>query len=392
MSEWEEVELGDVVELKRGYDLPTKDRTPGEYPIVSSSGITGDHNEAKVKGPGVVTGRYGTLGEVFFIKSDFWPLNTALYVKDFKGNDPRFVSYLLQTLELEAQNAAGAVPGVNRNHLHRMSVEIPPLDTQKKISSILASYDDLIEINMDRIGILEEMVTVLYYEWFREYRFPGHDDIETVESEIGRIPKNWDVKPFSEVVDIKPRERPDKDRTKPYVPMGSVSTDSMVIEPIEERDGNRGAKFRNNDTVFARITPSLENGKTGFVRFMSSDEQIALGSGELIPFRSRDLCPELVYLIARDEDFRQNAIKSMTGASGRQRVQTECFDDYLLAVPPQEVLDHFQEHVGPMFDLVFNLAERNQCLKQIRDVLIPRLFSRRLDVSGLEIDWEAYMT
>ncbi|WP_200900312.1 restriction endonuclease subunit S [Rubrobacter aplysinae] len=97
-GEWRSATLGDLVELKRGYDLPQRLRTQGTSPIVSSSGVTGYHSEAKVPGPGVVTGRYGTLGEVFYIADNFWPLNTTLYVRDFKGNDPRFVSYFLRLL------------------------------------------------------------------------------------------------------------------------------------------------------------------------------------------------------------------------------------------------------------------------------------------------------
>jgi type I restriction enzyme S subunit len=92
---WRECKLGEVLTLKRGYDLPRNRRVPGRYPVVSSSGITDHHCEAKAKGPGVVTGRYGTLGEVFYISEDFWPLNTSLYVVDFKGNEPRFIAYLL---------------------------------------------------------------------------------------------------------------------------------------------------------------------------------------------------------------------------------------------------------------------------------------------------------
>lgn len=101
----------------------------GTVPIISSSGVTGYHDEAKAKGPGVVTGRYGTLGEVFYIEDDFWPLNTSLYVQDFKGNHPRFISYFLRTLGFAGQNVAGAVPGVNRNFLHMLKVHCPPQDS-----------------------------------------------------------------------------------------------------------------------------------------------------------------------------------------------------------------------------------------------------------------------
>ena len=115
---WRECLLGDVLTLQRGFDLPNRHRRDGTVPIVSSSGITGFHSEARVIGPGVITGRYGTLGEVFYVDREFWPLNTTLYVRDFKGNDPLFLSYFLRTLDLSSQNTAGAVPGLNRKALH----------------------------------------------------------------------------------------------------------------------------------------------------------------------------------------------------------------------------------------------------------------------------------
>src|SRR5437867_3338647 len=119
---WTEGHLGDFIELKRGYDLPAQARMPGTYPIVSSSGVTGMHQHAKVSAPGVITGRYGTIGEVFYLEEDFWPLNTTLYVKDFKGNHPRFISYFLKTVDFRVFSDKAAVPGVNRNHLHELTV------------------------------------------------------------------------------------------------------------------------------------------------------------------------------------------------------------------------------------------------------------------------------
>ena len=108
-GKWREAHLGDVIELKRGYDLPQRERIPGSIPLVSSSGVTDYHADAKVTGPGVVTGRYGTLGQVFFVPNDFWPLNTTLYVRDFKGNDPRFISYFLRGLDFFAYSDKAAV-------------------------------------------------------------------------------------------------------------------------------------------------------------------------------------------------------------------------------------------------------------------------------------------
>ena len=166
---WRMTSLGEVVELKRGYDLPQRDRIPGSVPLVSSSGVTDHHAEAKVKGPGVVTGRYGTLGKVFYVEEDFWPLNTTLYVRDFKGNDPRFISYFLRTLDFFAYSDKAAVPGLNRNHLHQEVVRIPPLDEQCAIAHVLGTLDDKIELNRRMNETLEAMARALYRSWFVDF-------------------------------------------------------------------------------------------------------------------------------------------------------------------------------------------------------------------------------
>jgi len=348
--------------------------------------VTGFHAVAKVKGPGVVTGRYGTLGDVFFVKEDFWPLNTTLYVKDFKGNDPLFLSYFLRTLNFASHNAAGAVPGLNRNALHLLPVHVPPLETQRKIASILAAYDDLIENNTRRIKILEEMAQAIYREWFVNFRFPGHEKVRMVDSVLGRVPEGWEVKPVTEAVEVKPRTKVPKEGEKPFVPMGSLSNDSMLISNIEVKAGNSGSKFKNGDTLFARITPCLENGKTGFVQFLPDEEATAFGSTEFIVLRSKSLCPEYVYLMARSNEFRDNAIKSMSGATGRQRVSEKCFERFLVAQADRGLLDVFQGHVAPLFQKVHVLARKNEKLRQTRDLLLPKLISGLVDTSELDIE------
>jgi type I restriction enzyme S subunit len=136
---WERKSLGDCFVLKRGHDLPENHRVPGEFPVVSSSGITGYHNHKKANGPGVVTGRYGTLGEVHYIETDYWPHNTALYVVDFKGNSPRIVCCCLRNelQKVKSQSNNAAVPGVNRNVIHTFKLLWPS-------SKLLAHFDDLL--------------------------------------------------------------------------------------------------------------------------------------------------------------------------------------------------------------------------------------------------------
>ena len=110
--------LGDFVTLQRGHDLPEQDRLPGNVPILGSFGVTGWHDKAKAKGPGVTVGRSGaSFGVVNYSAVDFWPLNTALYVIDFHGNDERFAYYLLKNLDFSGHNSGSAQPSLNRNFI-----------------------------------------------------------------------------------------------------------------------------------------------------------------------------------------------------------------------------------------------------------------------------------
>ena len=206
---WAQRKLGHVIELKRGYDLPRRQREPGRIPVVSSSGVTGSHRESKVAGPGVVTGRYGTLGKVYFILGDFWPLNTTLYVRDFKGNDPRFVHYMLHGLDFSGYSDKAAVPGLNRNHMHEEPVRIPiNVAEQRAIAHILGTLDDKIELNRRMNETLEAMARALFKSWFVDFdpvraKMEGRNtglpqDIadqfpdRMVDSEMGEIPEGWD--------------------------------------------------------------------------------------------------------------------------------------------------------------------------------------------------------
>ena len=128
---WQLGRLADLCNLKRGHDLPTSTRTAGPIPVISSSGTSGTHSETNVRGPGVVTGRYGTIGKVFYIETDYWPLNTTLFVDDFKGNPPRFIFHALGEVNFQNYTDKAAVPGVNRNHLHEEPMVLPPMELRQ---------------------------------------------------------------------------------------------------------------------------------------------------------------------------------------------------------------------------------------------------------------------
>lgn len=143
-SGWELKKLGVVAELQRGFDLPSTKRVSGSVPIISSGGLSGYHNESKVKAPGIVTGRYGSIGDVFYVEEDFWPLNTSLWVKNFHNNEPEFIYYLLTSFDFKKFSDKTGVPGVNRNDLHAVKVGVPPLLEQRKIAKTLSTWDKAI--------------------------------------------------------------------------------------------------------------------------------------------------------------------------------------------------------------------------------------------------------
>jgi type I restriction enzyme S subunit len=132
---WQLGRLAELCNLKRGHDLPTSTRIAGPIPVISSSGTSGTHSETNVRGPGVVTGRYGTIGKVFYVEKDYWPLNTTLFVDDFKGNPPRFIFHVLGDVNFQNYTDKAAVPGVNRNHLHEEPTVLPPMELRQAFAN-----------------------------------------------------------------------------------------------------------------------------------------------------------------------------------------------------------------------------------------------------------------
>lgn len=170
-SEWVQRPLGEVITLQRGHDLPSQDREDGNVPIMGSSGLTGFHNKAKTNGPGVVVGRSGnSMGVVSFCPVDYWPLNTALYVTDFKGNDERFIYYLLTTINFDQFNSGSAQKSLNRNAVYPYEVVLPKtIEEQRKISQVLANLEAKYELNNEINQTLEQTAQAIFKSWFEDF-------------------------------------------------------------------------------------------------------------------------------------------------------------------------------------------------------------------------------
>ncbi len=196
MSEWKEYKLGEIITLQRGYDLPRAKMKNGEIPVAGSNGIIGYHDQYTTEGPGITIGRSGNIGVPKFYKGNFWAHNTVLYVKDFHGNDEKFVYYLLQTIDFTQFNTGSAVPSLNRNHVYELNISIPLLSEQKRIASILGSLDDKIDLLHRENETLEAMAETLFRKWFEDAKDESSETIlgDVVETISGGTPSRKNEK------------------------------------------------------------------------------------------------------------------------------------------------------------------------------------------------------
>jgi type I restriction enzyme S subunit len=324
----------------------------------------------------------GSIGQVGLIPIDaryerYVISNKQMRVRlDREKAEPLFVYYWLSsnrmTRYLEGMNNGGAVPLLNLGIIRRVPIPHPKLEIQKQIASILSAYDDLIENNQLRIQLLEQAARLLYKEWFVHLRFPGHEHVKIK----GGIPEKWEDTFFPDVVAVNPKTPIEKGKEVWYVPMSALSESGMTanISDFELRTKHTNVKFRKNDVLLARITPCLENGKTGLVYFLHDDE-VACGSTEFIVLRGKHVSHAFTYCLARSYPFRENAIKSMIGSSGRQRVQVSCFQEYKVPLPPKHLLEMFDDIANESFEEIRVLMAQNNRLVKARDLLLPRLMN-----------------
>jgi type I restriction enzyme S subunit len=366
--------LGDVVTLKRGHDLPESERREGSVPVVSSSGITGYHHEAKALAPGVVTGRYGTLGEVFYIEQDYWPLNTALYAIDFKGNHPRFVAYFLQHALSSYQSDKAAVPGVNRNVLHGLKVKAPDRDTQERIAQVLSAYDDLIENNERRMALLEEAVRQVYLEWFVRLRFPGHEHTKIVDG----VPEGWEQSHLRDVADVNQRSLSSSFEGQIfYVDISSV-TPGKINEhaTLDFRDAPSRARrvVKHGDIIWSCVRPNRRS--HAIIWEPSSNLIVSTGFAVITP---RLIPTSYLYEAVTTDGFVGYLEKQARGAA-YPAVTAADFQRARILVPPQSLLQVFDDAVDPAIGLAANLSLQNKSLRAARDLLLPRLMTGEIAV------------
>jgi len=274
-------------------------------------------------------------------------------------------------------------------------VAIPPLAIQQEIVAVLRALDDRITLLRETNATLEAIAQALFKSWFVDFdpvrakmegRSPEGMDETTAalfpdaleESELGWVPKGWQAGSLDTIFELNPKRTLKKDVQAPYLDMAGVATSGHCADTPISRAMGSGSKFRNGDTLLARITPCLENGKTAFVDFLE-DGETGWGSTEFLVLRPKAPWPDYyAYLLCRHPAFREYAIQSMSGTSGRQRIQNDVLGRYLLPIAPDSVALAFGSIVEPIHQAIAANHRTAQTLSTLRDTLLPRLISGQL--------------
>jgi len=391
LNGWRNCTLGEFVTLQRGHDLPEPERRPGRVPILGSFGVTGFHDKPKAPGPGVTVGRSGaSYGVVTYSESPYWPLNTALYVIDFHGNDERFTYYLLKSLDFSAFNTGSAQPSLNRNHIHPMIVCVPGLAEQRAIVAVLGAVDDKIEQNRRTAQSLERLARAIFRAWFVDFEpvkakaagatsFPSMPQpvFEAVpncfvDSEIGSVPKGWAVNPLVACAQLTMGQSP---------PSAFYNTNGDGL-PFHQGVTYYGFRFPNHrihctvDDRVAEPRDVLLSVRAPVGRINVADRRLVLGRG-LAGLRHLEghqsfLLHQLGHVFAEEDAVGEGTIYKAVTKSFLSQMQ--------LLSPPGKAQAAFENVARPLDDLVASHEVESRKLAEMRDYLLPKLLSGNVRV------------
>lgn len=412
---WTEFLIGDLCEISSSKRIFSKEYVSFGVPFYRSKEIIKLHNQEELtdtlyisedryreiekkfgspkKGDMLLTS-VGTLGVPYLVnKRDrfYFKDGNLTWFKKFKTElDSKYLFYWIKSPigkeKLKEITIGSTQQALTIDALKKIKIMLPSLVEQNGIVDILSKIDEKISTNNQINKTLEEMAAAIFKHWFVDFEFPNENGEpyrssggEMVESELGMIPKFFELKTLEEIALINPTEKLSKGKESIYVEMANLPTHSARIKGYEKKEYKGGTKFRNGDILFARITPCLENGKTAIVDFLKDDE-VGFGSTEYIILRPLLLNSYYLYLLSRNDEFRNNAIKNMNGTSGRQRVDSSAIKQYRVACPTDDILERFLKICKPMFEQIKYNDEVSNALSNTRDTLLPKLMSGEIRV------------
>ncbi len=351
MNNWKKYKLGDLVTFQRGHDLPKTQFIEGKYPIWGSNGIIGYHYEFTTKGNGIVIGRSGNIGKPQFCKEDFWAHNTTLYVKEFHNSNPKFIFYLLQTMNLANYNSGSAVPTLNRNYIHPIEVEAPNLETQTRIANFLSQFDDKIELNRQMNKNLEELAQLKFKTLLK-------DKDKWRKGKLGE---------FFEIIMGQSPKGESYNENKEGIIFYQGRSDFGVRFPTERI-------YTTEPTRFAEKFDTLISVRAPVGDLNIALERCCLGRG-LGAIRSKYF--SFAFYTAKS---LVSEIKSFQSGTVFDAINKKDLENINMIIPPIEEIEEFEKFANPIDLKIYNNEIQSRTLATYRDSILPKLMSGAIEI------------
>ncbi|GLB68747.1 restriction endonuclease subunit S [Arthrobacter mangrovi] len=358
---WQTKCLADVVEIQRGFDLPHHARRPGPYPVLTSGETGGFHDEGPVEGPGVTIGRATNLGKPKWSDVDFWPHNTTMFVKDFKGNNRRWVYHLFENTDLAGFDSGSVQPMLNRNYIARVPVAVPPIHEQGAIAEVLGALDEKIAASAKLAGISDELLAA------RFATLAQHGSEEVALGSIARV--NAET------------QKPVPGGLLRYIDISTVDVGSYSFPEISSWDdapSRARRKVSKGDTIWSTVRPNRRSHALNL-----SDDPLLVGSTGLAVLSPVKVGFAYLYEITRLPQFTAY-LENVAEGSAYPAVRADRFADALVPLLPVEARNEFESLAAPMREHIHSLTEENMRLDATRDALLPKLMSGKLRVKDAE--------
>ena len=398
MSRWKQKTLGDFISLQRGYDLTADEREEGNVPVMGAAGQNGFHNKSLALGPGIIVGRSGgSFGQVHFVKEDYWPHNTAMFVTDFKGNDRYFTYYLLKNLDFSKLNSGSAQPSLNRNYVYPTKIIVPEPSEQKRIAAVLSALDAKIDCNNRINAELEAMAKTLYDYWFVQFDFP-FDFAQGKPAQNGKpykssggkmvynptlkreIPAIWKDSNILAVADLLGGGTPTKKKPEYWngdIPFFTPTDADGTIFKFSTADSITEEGLKKSSTkLFAKNTVFITaRGSVG--KLVLTGTGMAMNQSCYALRAKPGISHTYLFFLAK-ELIHHLEVKS--SGSVFDSIVSNDIEFTSLAIPDPVVVEKYAAVVGPAFERIANNTKENQHLAQLRDWLLPMLMNGQATV------------
>lgn len=398
---WQVYELIDVFEIEYGKSLPKEEREQGPFPVFGSNGRSGWHSDYHVDAPGIIIGRKGVNLGIEWSNDDFNVIDTAYFANSKSIKIPdielKFLYYNLLDFDLDRLKSGSAVPGLNRDDFYDQTIALPPLEEQRKISRILTNIDNKIEENKTQSKLLIELAQTVFTNWFVDFK--PYDNFR--ESEIGKIPKKFDLALLEDVLSLQRGysysgdelidEESDLDPEDgyPMVNLGNVSPGGgyrpenikYCIEPPKDR-----YLTSPGDLIISHTDMTQDKGILGSpVIVPELDNEPILFSHHLYAVQESELPNEYLYYYFLSPYFKPKAENFASGTTVLS-FSSKITSDVHIPVPPIEDLNEFLKLASPAFERIESVRKENEMLNELRDTLLPRLMSGELRVNNINVE------